>query len=378
MPFGATSVDKQGVPLMAKITARWIQVFMEKHQIVLRAHTGKRQVSDEKQAQIEQEVACHLGELKRGFEAGTLDENTMENIDETHFVIDFDNGKTLGFSGEKKIKYADVVSGGEGMTMVVRISGGPSGYIHPPMMIFTNQQGSYPIRGVADNVEGACYRTGPKGWMDRRVFRQYLTERRAMAADPRGRKKVIFLDNCSGHLDEDECRNELHQLKAQLRYLPANATDLCQPADSFVIAKIKDVWARRWNEKKIELVENSSWQNKQRKDGSWSGKLRNPGKRFFLELAAAAVKEVNQKRDSNGINYARKAMIRCGLSLGIDGSWSTEQLFPHLQEIVKKYPLHFAGKSENRDLKESPSSGEISGRTLDQSDDNEVVDEAIV
>ncbi|RLN44471.1 hypothetical protein BBJ28_00018722, partial [Nothophytophthora sp. Chile5] len=122
MPFGATSVDKQGVPLMAKITARWIQVFMEKHQIVLRAHTGKRQVSDEKQAQIEQEVACHLGELKWGFESGTLDENTMENIDETHFVIDFDNGKTLGFSGEKKIKYADVVSGGEGMTMVVRIS----------------------------------------------------------------------------------------------------------------------------------------------------------------------------------------------------------------------------------------------------------------
>ncbi|DAZ96362.1 TPA: hypothetical protein N0F65_008012 [Lagenidium giganteum] len=39
-------------------------------------------------------------------------------------MIDFDTGKTLGFVGEKSIKYADVVSGGEGMTMVVRISGG--------------------------------------------------------------------------------------------------------------------------------------------------------------------------------------------------------------------------------------------------------------
>ncbi|KAE9020205.1 hypothetical protein PR003_g10714 [Phytophthora rubi] len=114
---------------------------MEKHQIVL-ARTGKRQVSPEKQAKIEREVASHLGQLKRDFDGGKLDENTVENIDETHFVIDFDNGKTLGFAGEKQVKYANVVSGGEGMTMDVRISGGASGYIYSPLMIVTNSNKS--------------------------------------------------------------------------------------------------------------------------------------------------------------------------------------------------------------------------------------------
>ncbi|KAG6943440.1 hypothetical protein JG687_00018465 [Phytophthora cactorum] len=103
-----------------------------------------------------------------------LDKNAVENIDETHFMIDFDNGKTLGFVGEKKVKYDDVVSGGEGMKMVVRIYGGPSRYIHPPMMIFTNANRSYPIRGVEDNVRGACYRTVRKGWMNQRIFRSTL------------------------------------------------------------------------------------------------------------------------------------------------------------------------------------------------------------
>jgi hypothetical protein len=35
-----------------------------------------------------------------------------------------DNGCTLGFRGNTIVKYADVVFGGDSMTMVVRISGG--------------------------------------------------------------------------------------------------------------------------------------------------------------------------------------------------------------------------------------------------------------
>lgn len=72
----------------------------------------------------------------------------MDSIDETHFVIDFDNGKTIGFSGGTQVKYADVVSGGDGMTMIVHISGGPIALIIPPTMISTNSNGSYDICGV--------------------------------------------------------------------------------------------------------------------------------------------------------------------------------------------------------------------------------------
>ena len=63
----------------------------------------------------------------------------MSNLDETHFMINMDNGKTLWFSGDQKIGYADVTSGGEGMTMVVRLSGGPCARIEEPFMIFKNK-----------------------------------------------------------------------------------------------------------------------------------------------------------------------------------------------------------------------------------------------
>ena len=35
----------------------------------------------------------------------------MENDDETHFIFNMDNWRTLRFSGDKEVKYADVVSG---------------------------------------------------------------------------------------------------------------------------------------------------------------------------------------------------------------------------------------------------------------------------
>ena len=149
-------------------------------------------MSPEKTREIRAAVAKHLGELKRGFESGDLNEYCIEDIDETHFVINFDTGRTLGFVAETPIKYAEVVSGGEGMTMVVRLSGGPSARVRPPMMIFTNASASHQIQGVPANIGCVCYRTGPKGWMDQRVLQKYLTERRAIRADIKGRKKSFI------------------------------------------------------------------------------------------------------------------------------------------------------------------------------------------
>lgn len=68
-----------------------------------------------------------------------------------------DNGHTLGFKGDMEVKYADVVSGGDGMTMVVRLSGGRDAQIDPPFMVFTNRNRSCPIKGVPDTVPGVAY-----------------------------------------------------------------------------------------------------------------------------------------------------------------------------------------------------------------------------
>ncbi len=79
-----------------------------------------------------------------------------------------------------------------------------------------------------------------------------------------------------------------------------------------------------------------------RSDGSWSGKLPNSWN-YILKLAAESVRAVRAQRDEKGINFARKAMIRCGLAKDIDGHWRVSQLSKELQMILQKYPEHFAG-----------------------------------
>ncbi|CAH0484465.1 unnamed protein product [Peronospora farinosa] len=90
----------------------------------------------------------------------------MQNMDETHFVINCNNINTLGMRVATEMKYADVVSGGESMTMIITITGAPQARIVAPMMIFMNKNRSYPIQGVSATISGASNRTSPKAWND--------------------------------------------------------------------------------------------------------------------------------------------------------------------------------------------------------------------
>jgi hypothetical protein len=129
-----------------------------------------------------------------------------------------------------------------------------------------------------------------------------------------------------------------------LKFLPPCCTHLCQSADTFIISKIKDAWTRHWEIKKTQLIQTDALQNTSRGDGHWSGKLTNPGKRYFLQLATDSVEDVNQQVDSDNISYSRKAMIHCGMALALYGTWSVAQLFPHLQEIVAKHLQYIQGQ----------------------------------
>lgn len=73
----------------------------------------------QKEEHINKFAAFHLGELYCGFASGKIDENLIENTHETNFVTGMDNKRTLGEQSNTDIKYAGVVSGGVGMTMIV-------------------------------------------------------------------------------------------------------------------------------------------------------------------------------------------------------------------------------------------------------------------
>lgn len=50
-----------------------------------------------------------------------LGRGECENCDETHFQISMDNGRTLRFCDTENVKHADLVLGGEVMTMFAEL-----------------------------------------------------------------------------------------------------------------------------------------------------------------------------------------------------------------------------------------------------------------
>lgn len=234
------------------LKAHWIRRFRERHGIRRYKNSGKKSVSEAKTAAIESAVAKHLGMLKREFDAGRRDED-MENIDETHCVIDMDDGFTLGFNPRAVMgstlydklsdarkeamtrKYADVVSGGEKMSIVLRATGGEHGKIGVPFVIFKNKDRKDNIRGVPQ-IEGVRYYTQPRAWMDRAVWKQYLTDPLILPRPVEPERRIqLWSDNCGGHDDGEEFQRAAANRQRILKQFPKAATDLLQPLDSFVI-----------------------------------------------------------------------------------------------------------------------------------------------
>ena len=90
---------------------------MHVHSIVL---LSQQRRLTEKELQIKGARTYHHGVLHKGFESRVFDDNLMENVDETHFVVNLDNGRILGFRGDTTVKYTEVISGGDSMTMVIK------------------------------------------------------------------------------------------------------------------------------------------------------------------------------------------------------------------------------------------------------------------
>ena len=126
------------------------------------------------------------------------------------------------------------------MTMVIRISGGRRSMIEALMLIFTNSGSNYPIRGLEDNIPGVCYMTRPKGWMDQVLFAEFFTDPWAFQANIHGCQKLVWIDNCTGHNITPRLTAVLKARHNALKYLPPCSTYLCQPADTFIISKVKD------------------------------------------------------------------------------------------------------------------------------------------
>lgn len=108
------------------------------------------------------QVEMHLGVRSGLFDPITLEEKDVENTDETHFTINVDNSKTLGFFRSSEIEYGDVVREGKCFKNLVHLQGCCDFKVEELFIVFRNEDRHYPFHGTPDNLEDVVYRTGPK------------------------------------------------------------------------------------------------------------------------------------------------------------------------------------------------------------------------
>lgn len=130
---------------------------------ILSSHKGKIMVSPANREPIERDVAHHLGILCRELRTGILNEEMVFNADETIFVTDQHNHKTLSIRGDDEVKYADVFSGDDEMTLLVLIYVGRDASVCPLLMVFKNKPRLYLIQNFLDNVRGDIVPFGSEG-----------------------------------------------------------------------------------------------------------------------------------------------------------------------------------------------------------------------
>jgi hypothetical protein len=255
------------------------------------------------------------------------------------------------------------VSGTEGFSLIVTISGGQQAKIMHGMIIFKNEKSSYEISGVPDNVKGISYRSAPKGFMNQFIMAKYLLHSRLWGHD--AAHVVIWCDNYGSHLKQIDLARSVNK---ELKFFPTNATDKVQPCDSFLIQLIKTIWGRKWLEYVLNVIKS--------KNMSTSGKIPNPQKHWYLRTMAETLKEANEKMyDNRTVNAARKAMIQCGLDVPDDGVWKVEMLTKQLQRIIQQYGVYFEGnitpKQAEKQLAASKKPNEKESREEEEKEPNE-------
>lgn len=172
-----------------------------------------------------------------------------------------DDGCNLVFKRGEKLKWSNVLSGGEGMTTVVRLSGDRDLRIETASMVYQNYDRNYLTKGVSDMIDSVFYRTRLKGWMSSTVTPLWFKKRPAFCSLPRNRQRVLFVDSCNGHVSTDALMKTANKISLETGYSLKKATHLIQRCDSSVVQMIKYAWSRRHEVYKVEMVTKEVWED---------------------------------------------------------------------------------------------------------------------
>ena len=203
-------------------------------------------------------MSYHLGTLKRSYD-NDLDESTIENIDETHVVVDMDNGRVFDFQGSNRVTYLDVASDRDCFTICMRILGGSDAWIEKPLVIFQNPNGNHPISGVPDNVDGTMYHSSPKGWVTAQILANYFSDPSMNQPVDNSRNRTVWIDSCRIHSESPELVQPLQLSRTELKRFQLNGKSTAQPLDQLLLRAFKAEWREKMGKKRNDLVKASEF-----------------------------------------------------------------------------------------------------------------------
>ena len=111
-------------------------------------------------------IAHYLGEVSNLFEE-RLDDNLIFNLDETHLILDTDDGRSIGILGDKSVNYVELCGRSEGFSVFPVVRARVHACIESVFVVIRHVNESHPILGVPDDMERVSYRSGKGSWIDR-------------------------------------------------------------------------------------------------------------------------------------------------------------------------------------------------------------------
>ena len=214
-----------------KASEGWLNSFRLRHQISEKVISGES--SSANTATAEQWKST-LRELMDGYE-----HKDIFNVDETGYFYRSLPDRTLATK-------RDECKGGklakDRVTVVLTCS--MTGEKLKPLIIGKSARPRCIRAGDIERLR-CHYKSSPKAWMTRSLFREYLQELN-MQMRTSNRRILLFLDNAPVHFGEDS--GTLSNIK--LIYFPPNMTCLLQPLDAGIIRSFK-VRARKYSTLRI-------------------------------------------------------------------------------------------------------------------------------
>ena len=98
-----------------------------------------------------------------------------------------------------------------------------------------------------------------------------LREKKACSMNENGLETILYMNNCAGHVNTPQSEEDAAVINNKIWKLVANAMDLIQPLDLFVIMKIKDIWRASWYKYDTELKIGGLFQDKLNTKGQYYG-----------------------------------------------------------------------------------------------------------